>query len=80
MKVFTHVGEQWETCGNCGIPWPHTQLTPQLGIRKCPRCFDNLDNYNRERRIAEYLSRQTSEGLDRRNLDLAAWANMDEVV
>lgn len=72
-------GEQWDSCGVCGTPWPSSQLTVQLGVKRCPRDIDNLDNFNREEVIAEHLAQNKEEATDRRDLDLQWWADQDEV-
>lgn len=55
---------QWRVCDRCGLMYPLSQLSRQLGLILCKRtCIDKLDNQYRPKIIADVLA-VGDEGLD----------------
>jgi len=62
--------EQWQICDRCGVYYPISQMTTQLGLYVCTKnCVDNLDVLRRGRVMAEKMAINAElESTDRRFL------------
>lgn len=74
-------GEQWSTCQRCGVEYPMSHLTSQLGLVVCKRsCVDDLSLMTHAIRVGEKLNAGIqTEGADTRFID-AAWFNTEELI
>ena len=64
-------GEAWKRCEKCDFEYPINQLTLQLGLWVCPKCYDDLDVYRRPALISAVLrSSEDEPELGRRVYDV----------
>lgn len=73
-------GEQWDTCGRCGLLYPMSQLTTQKGLLVCTiHCVDDLTIERHAATIQEVLNAGAeTEGVDLRYVDGAFFVGPDE--
>lgn len=78
------VGDQWDTCDQCGFTFPNSQLVRQKGRLVCTRpntCLENLEVERRPFIIEQVVTSGNSseiEGADLRNINRGFFEGFDE--